>query len=484
MPLPGSVTAVTVNGGYVRADGTVPTGTVTFRPSVRSIVAGTTIAIEPVTVALDAAGQISVQLAWQDDLDLTPHGWTYQVIETIGGDSNMWSVKLPQTGPVALDTLAPVDEVVPTVVRVLSVNGELPDPLGNVEVGAGSAPVQSVDGRIGNVVLGDLYVDPTELASGLAGKANTSHTHAEADITGLTADLAAKSDVGHTHNQSDVSGLTAALTAKADLVGGKIPQSQIPAVALVDFLGAIASQAAMLALTGQRGDWATRTDLGTDWQLIADDPTQLASWREMTYPASPVSSVAGRTGTVVLTKTDVDLANVDDTSDANKPISTAAQTALDGKAAKPKIRQAWITSADINPLPNTAGAWAPLSGFEIQLPAVVGDYVELSVNAMRKDIGGNAWLDQAVVTGAGPTIARYLSSGGATPGVEGDPGWYVPSGGIVGRSASRGFTVTAPDLDGGNVRFVMAVKSNGTGILYASTNYPFFWKAENKGPVS
>jgi len=38
----------------------------------------------------------------------------------------------------------------------------------------------------------------------------------------------------------------------------------------------------MLALTGQRGDWATRTDRGTDWQLIADDPTQLGSWREMT----------------------------------------------------------------------------------------------------------------------------------------------------------------------------------------------------------
>jgi hypothetical protein len=47
---------------------------------------------------------------------------------------------------------------------------------------------------------------------------------------------------------------------------------------------------------------------------------------------SAVQSVAGRTGAVTLTKSDVGLANVDNTSDASKPISTATQTALDGKA--------------------------------------------------------------------------------------------------------------------------------------------------------
>jgi len=51
-----------------------------------------------------------------------------------------------------------------------------------------------------------------------------------------------------------------------------------------------------------------------------------------TTPAAPVSSVAGKTGAVTLVKADVGLANVDNTSDANKPVSTAQQTALDGKA--------------------------------------------------------------------------------------------------------------------------------------------------------
>jgi hypothetical protein len=45
-----------------------------------------------------------------------------------------------------------------------------------------------------------------------------------------------------------------------------------------------------------------------------------------------VSSVAGRYGAITLSKSDVSLANVDNTSDANKPISTATQTALDLKA--------------------------------------------------------------------------------------------------------------------------------------------------------
>lgn len=44
-----------------------------------------------------------------------------------------------------------------------------------------------------------------------------------------------------------------------------------------------------------------------------------------------VTSVATRTGAVVLTKSDVGLANVDNTTDLLKPISTATQTALDGK---------------------------------------------------------------------------------------------------------------------------------------------------------
>ena len=43
---------------------------------------------------------------------------------------------------------------------------------------------------------------------------------------------------------------------------------------------------------------------------------------------SPVQSVNSNIGVVVLTKTDIGLSNVDNTSDVNKPVSTAQQTAL------------------------------------------------------------------------------------------------------------------------------------------------------------
>ncbi|MGP1680837.1 MAG: hypothetical protein ACTS8S_00730 [Giesbergeria sp.] len=44
--------------------------------------------------------------------------------------------------------------------------------------------------------------------------------------------------------------------------------------------------------------------------------------------AAPVQSVAGRTGAVTLAKGDVSLGNVDNTSDASKPVSTAQAAAI------------------------------------------------------------------------------------------------------------------------------------------------------------
>lgn len=62
----------------------------------------------------------------------------------------------------------------------------------------------------------------------------------------------------------------------------------------------------------------------TSGQVLAYNGTDL-TW------TTPVASVNGQTGTVVLAKSDVGLGNVDNTSDANKPVSTATQTALNTK---------------------------------------------------------------------------------------------------------------------------------------------------------
>ena len=55
-----------------------------------------------------------------------------------------------------------------------------------------------------------------------------------------------------------------------------------------------------------------------------------ATW-EKSDTTDAVATVNGYTGNVTLTKSDVGLSNVDNTSDANKPVSTAATTALNGK---------------------------------------------------------------------------------------------------------------------------------------------------------
>lgn len=88
--------------------------------------------------------------------------------------------------------------------------------------------------------------------------------------------------------------------------GGKIPAAQIPAVALSEFLGTVASEAAMLALTGQRGDWCVRSDLTPNKLFIleSDDPATLADWTGIDLIGA-VASVNGATGTVVLDAGDI-----------------------------------------------------------------------------------------------------------------------------------------------------------------------------------
>lgn len=110
----------------------------------------------------------------------------------------------------------------------------------------------------------------------------------------LSSNLAGKAAVAHGHVIPDVSGLQAALDGK---------------------------QAA--------GSYAAA--FHTHGSLDVTDFTAAAS------AAAPVQSVAGRTGAITLTKSDVGLGNVDNTPDANKPVSAATQTALDAKAAAAQV---------------------------------------------------------------------------------------------------------------------------------------------------
>lgn len=136
---------------------------------------------------------------------------------------------------------------------------------------AAAAPVQSVAGRTGAVTL------------------------AVADVSGAES----------TANKAQPSGY-ASLDSS-----GKVPQAQLPSIAITEFLGEAANQSAMLALSGQKGDWCIRTDTGATWIITGTDPTLLGSWTAISYPTSAVTSVAGRTGAVTLSASDVTSGTLD-----------------------------------------------------------------------------------------------------------------------------------------------------------------------------
>jgi hypothetical protein len=186
----------------------------------------------------------------------------------------------------------------------------------------------------------------TKTDVGLTNVDNTADTAKPVSTAQAAADTAAKDRANHTGTQtaSTIADFSTAadarITAQKAAANGlatlgsdsKILSAQLPAIALTD-INTVASQAAQLALSGVgEGDVAIRTDLNQTYIHNGGTAGTMADWSVLATPTDAVLSVAGRTGAVVLTKTDVGLANVDNTADASKAVSTATQTALDLKA--------------------------------------------------------------------------------------------------------------------------------------------------------
>lgn len=179
----------------------------------------------------------------------------------------------------------------------------------------------------------------------------------------------------------------------------------------------------------------------------------------------------------------VPLSDIGIHSDPRSRYLTVGDPRQTGGGFTPVIRSAYVTDGTINPLPNTGGVWQVLNHadgttpFSLPVPASVGDWVEISINAIR-DPGSNTHLDVGVVVDG--SIVRFLATGTATPAGDGDTGWYPQD--LVHTSGPRGFTVTSGDLSGGNVTFALAVFGAGTGKLFAVPGDTFYWQAKNLGP--
>lgn len=198
-------------------------------------------------------------------------------------------------------------------------------------------------------ISGDLSIDSNGLST-ISSNAITNEKIFDAAVTNLKiASGIDKSKVGlsNVDNSSDIekplsNATRGALNLKLDqssrgavngvasLVLGKIPSDQIPPISFTS-ASVVSSESAMRALSSVVGSVAIRTDLGRNYVLSQADASVLANWVELLTPAPPVQSVNGKSGNVLLTKADMILNNIDNTSDVNKPVSAPAKTYIDNQ---------------------------------------------------------------------------------------------------------------------------------------------------------
>lgn len=173
-------------------------------------------------------------------------------------------------------------------------------------------------------------------------KANASEVYTKTEIDTLTLDYYTEAEINQfLEDYSTTSQTATLLQGKADLENGKVKLSQLPDSVLgqVEYKGLwnASTNTPDLTTVLPSGKYYITSVTGTfnsvvyevgDWIL-----SNGTSWDKVDN-TDAVSSVNGYTGNVVLTKSDLSLGNVDNTSDLSKPLSTAAINALGNKADK------------------------------------------------------------------------------------------------------------------------------------------------------
>ena len=366
---------------------------------------------------------------------------------------------------------------------------------------------------IGNAVANEaaarataITAEATARAAAISGEASARSagdaTNASAIAAEATARAAAVSTevanrlAGDATNASAIAAETSARIAadalKADLVGGVIPTAQIPAIAISTYLGNAANQAAMLAFTGQSGDWCNRSDTSTAWVITGADPTQLSSWAQINYPASPVTSVNGQSGVIVLGKADVGLGSVDNTADSAKPVSTAQQTALNLKQDKSSLgadlaaavhattNKPTLVDLDEFNINDSAATYTPKKTTFASLKASIRSYLAtVFANVIHADNHKAAGADSIRIdefavptdnTNLNATTGRHgllpKLGGGTTNFLRADGSWAAPPGGGGGGSMVFSSGVLQGYTDPGSP------DSPGVGFIYADAWTP------------
>lgn len=223
---------------------------------------------------------------------------------------------------------------------------------------------------------------------------------------------------------------------------------------------ASAQSAAVVAADNAAGDTTQKVTLGQIATLAAG--------------SAPVQSVNGQTGTVALTKTDVSLGNVDNTSDANKPVSTA-QAAADSAVQAAAVQRANHTgtqlASTISDFNTAASGAAPVQSVAGKTGVVLlagGDITSGTVAVARLP----TVLEQLVAVGnSGTATTLSLSSGSfQTVTLNANCTFTMPS-------AAAGASLTLIVSQGGSFTATF------TGVIWPNAAAPVITPTTNKRDI-
>lgn len=245
---------------------------------------------------------------------------------------------------------------------------------------------------------------------------------------------------------------------------GKVPSSQLPAAGSTP--DATTTSKGVIQLAGDLGGTA---DTPTVPGLAGKEPTIAAGTNAQYF--------RGDKSWQTLDKSAVGLANVDNTSDANKPVSTATQTALDGKAST-----------------SHAHSIVDVTNLQTSLDAKADETVTISGGTSLTgggDLSANRTLT-LVGDAATPGNSRYYGTDGAgakgfhalpvgDPTMGGDLSGAASNAqiaaGVVGSTELADGSVTEPKLDVSNS------PANGQVLSWNGTNFTWVTPSSSSGYV-
>lgn len=234
----------------------------------------------------------------------------------------------------------------------------------------------------------------------------------------------------HTHTPASIGAIATTEKGAANGVATLDASQKVPAAQLPSYVDDVLEYAnlASFPVTGETGKI-----------YVALDTNKTYRWSGSVYiyiTSGAVDSVAGKTGVVTLDKSDVGLSNVDNTSDLNKPISTATQTALNAK------QDTLVSATNIK----TINGNTLLGSGDLVINGTTNLSYTAATRVITSDTGTDATLPLVTSTDAGLAPA---SGGGTTNFLRADGTWTVPPSGssnIVINNKTGAYTVVEGDL--------------------------------------